>query len=214
MVDDGEEGDPEDSDHGTILAAPEMSTPVESDHSMSKLKSEFNFKEFFELAMRVIEIGDTESMSALKELKRKWMEKFGGELETGVHGGLRPVQSRRPTPYPSRPARRCTRLPTSENAANIVNSAALTDIAAPKSNAALTALRIEEPTTIMEHRNSLTAPTAAEAALTTSNEAPKTILSLAAVTAADAAPSTSSRRQTPSWRMGFRWRLRQRLRRR
>ncbi|KAK4384389.1 hypothetical protein Sango_3065900 [Sesamum angolense] len=67
MVDDEEEGDLKDGDHGAILAAPEMSTPVDSDPSMSKLKSEFNFKEFFELAMRVIEIGDSESLSALKD---------------------------------------------------------------------------------------------------------------------------------------------------
>ncbi|KAL0293424.1 UNVERIFIED_CONTAM: putative ribonuclease H protein [Sesamum angustifolium] len=49
-VDDGEDGDLDDSDHGEVSAPPEMSTPDDSDPSMAKLKSEFNFKEFFELA--------------------------------------------------------------------------------------------------------------------------------------------------------------------
>ncbi|KAL2248008.1 UNVERIFIED_CONTAM: hypothetical protein Sindi_2653100 [Sesamum indicum] len=58
----------------------------------SKL-SGFNFNEFLGLAYRVLD-GDTSSITALNELKRRWEEKFGGcELNRATA-----VPVRRPKP--------------------------------------------------------------------------------------------------------------------
>ncbi|KAK4383780.1 hypothetical protein Sango_2743400 [Sesamum angolense] len=127
MVDEREDGELEDGGHGTVSAAPAMVPTTEGDSTMEKPKAEFNIKEFFELASRVIDDGDTESMEVLKNLKKKWMEKLGGEFASAGHGGLRHVQSRQLTPFPaptSRPAHRFPQWPTAEQAALILNSAA------------------------------------------------------------------------------------------
>ncbi|KAL0302795.1 UNVERIFIED_CONTAM: hypothetical protein Sangu_3077500 [Sesamum angustifolium] len=92
---------------------------AEGDSTMEKLKAEFNIKEFFELASRVIDDGDSESMEVLKNLKNKWMKKLGGELNLAGNGGFRPVHTRTPTPFPvpiSR-ARRVLRNQTADQAA-------------------------------------------------------------------------------------------------
>ncbi|KAL0292615.1 UNVERIFIED_CONTAM: Transposon TX1 uncharacterized protein [Sesamum calycinum] len=68
---------------------------------MEKLKAEFNIKEFIELASRVIDDGDSETMELLKKLENKWMKKLGGELNLG-NGRFRPVHTRTPTRSPFR----------------------------------------------------------------------------------------------------------------
>ncbi|KAL0293493.1 UNVERIFIED_CONTAM: hypothetical protein Sradi_6934300 [Sesamum radiatum] len=63
----------------------------------------FNLTEFLTLANRVVDDGDEASWMALNSLKKRWREKFGdGDLPTPT-GGLKPVASRPPTPFP--PAR-------------------------------------------------------------------------------------------------------------
>ncbi|KAK4383941.1 hypothetical protein Sango_3106200 [Sesamum angolense] len=118
MAENGEEGELDDGGHDAVTATPATPRPADGDPTMEKLKAEFNIKEFFELASRVIEDGDLESMEALKALKRKWTEKLGGEVEPAVNGGIRPVPLRQLTPFPaaliSRPARRGNRWPTAE----------------------------------------------------------------------------------------------------
>ncbi|KAL0455484.1 UNVERIFIED_CONTAM: hypothetical protein Slati_0887600 [Sesamum latifolium] len=52
-------------------------TPHDSGTSVSSLKRDFNIEEFFELAHRVIDDGDKNSMAALDGLKRKWEAKIG-----------------------------------------------------------------------------------------------------------------------------------------
>ncbi|KAL0306955.1 UNVERIFIED_CONTAM: hypothetical protein Sradi_6112800 [Sesamum radiatum] len=134
MVDEGEDGELEDGGHGAVSAAPATFPTAEGESTMEKLKAEFNLKEFFELASRVIDDGDSESMEVLKTLKQKWLEKLWGEFASAGHGGLCPVQSRQLTPFPaptfSRPARRFPRWPTAEQAALILNNAALSSCTA------------------------------------------------------------------------------------
>ncbi|KAK4380901.1 hypothetical protein Sango_3019200 [Sesamum angolense] len=149
MEDEGEEGELGKDSHGAVLAAPATLPSAEGVLTMEKLKADFNLKEFFELASRVIDEGDSESMEILKVLKKQWKEKLGGKFSSAGHGGFRPIQARQLTPFltkKSRPARR------------FINGAALTTGAscneAPKSNTA--------------HGTSqglLTAATSAEAAL-------------------------------------------------
>ncbi|KAL0295387.1 UNVERIFIED_CONTAM: hypothetical protein Scaly_3104900 [Sesamum calycinum] len=92
----------EDGGYGAVSAAP---TKSPKDSTMEKLKAEFNIKEFFELASRVIDDGDSESMEMLKNLKIKWMTKLGGEIAMTGHGGFRSPSSaerRRPRVQRSR----------------------------------------------------------------------------------------------------------------
>ncbi|KAL0293795.1 UNVERIFIED_CONTAM: putative ribonuclease H protein [Sesamum calycinum] len=163
MEDEGEEGELGKDSHGAVLAAPAMLPSAEGVLTMEKLNADFNLKEFFELASRVIDEGDSESMEMLKALKQQWKEKLGGEFSTAGHGGFRPVQARQLTPFPakkSRPARRCI------NGAALTTGASCNEV--PKSNTA--------------HGTSqglLTAATSAEAALTpgaSCNEAPNFIM--------------------------------------
>ncbi|KAK4384351.1 putative ribonuclease H protein [Sesamum angolense] len=126
-VDEGEDGELQVGGHGAVSAAPTMFPAAEGESTMEKLKDEFNINKFFELASRVIDNGDAESMEVLETLKRKWLEKLGGELTSASRGGLRPVRSWQAAPYPTpkvlRPARRFPRWPTAEQAALEVNSA-------------------------------------------------------------------------------------------
>ncbi|KAK4384456.1 putative ribonuclease H protein [Sesamum angolense] len=127
----------EDGGYGAVLAAPTKSPKDEGESTMEKLKAEFNIKEFFELALRVIDDGDSESMEMLKNLKIKWMTKLGGEIAMTGHGGFRSVRTREPTPFPAtRPARRVIRGSTTAQA--------VLSTAAPTSGSA-------EPHCIMSH---------------------------------------------------------------
>ncbi|KAL0288757.1 UNVERIFIED_CONTAM: hypothetical protein Sradi_7089600 [Sesamum radiatum] len=109
MVDETEHGDLENEGHGACPAAPTTPMTAEGDSALEKLETEFNIKEFLELASRVIDDGDSESLEVLKKLKNKWTKKLGGEFSLAGNGGFRPVKTRPPTPFPahtSRPARR------------------------------------------------------------------------------------------------------------
>ncbi|KAL0282976.1 UNVERIFIED_CONTAM: Transposon TX1 uncharacterized protein [Sesamum radiatum] len=68
----------ENESHGDGPAAPTKHMTDEGDSTMEKLKTEFNIKEFFELASRVIDDGDAESKEMLNNLKNKWIKKLGG----------------------------------------------------------------------------------------------------------------------------------------
>ncbi|KAL0318217.1 UNVERIFIED_CONTAM: hypothetical protein Scaly_2853900 [Sesamum calycinum] len=115
--------------------AAEHTVPIDE-----QIRKDFNFTEFFQLASRVIDDGDVDSMAALLELKRRWSEKFGEDDSLGGagHGGIR-FPSRPLTftaPLVARPACRFPGLPTSEQAARILQGAA-----EPRST------RLEPPTT-------------------------------------------------------------------
>ncbi|KAK4384408.1 hypothetical protein Sango_3063800 [Sesamum angolense] len=105
-----------------------------TEHSVQideKIKKDFNISEFFQLASRVIDDGDAESMAAFMNLKRRWSEKFGEVDAFGDagHGGFR--RSRPSTfaaPMVARPARRFPRLLTPKQAELI-----LQEMAAPRS---------------------------------------------------------------------------------
>ncbi|KAK4384401.1 hypothetical protein Sango_3065100 [Sesamum angolense] len=62
MEDEGEEGELEEDGHGAVLAVPATLPSAKGVSTMEKLKADFNLKEFFELASRVIDEGDSESM--------------------------------------------------------------------------------------------------------------------------------------------------------
>ncbi|KAK4383847.1 hypothetical protein Sango_3113300 [Sesamum angolense] len=118
----------ENEGHGEGPAAPTKHKTEEGDLTMERLKTEFNIKEFFELASRVIEDGDLESMEVLNKLKNKWINKLGGEVSLAGNGGFRPVRTRQPTPFPapsSRPAWRVLRKPTAEQAAHVSSAPTL-----------------------------------------------------------------------------------------
>ncbi|KAL0284969.1 UNVERIFIED_CONTAM: hypothetical protein Sradi_7185200 [Sesamum radiatum] len=74
----------------------------------------FNLAEFLALAHRVVDDGDVESWAALNSLKQRWIAKFGDGETTTPPGGLRPVASRVPTPFPQplRAPRRAVRTIT------------------------------------------------------------------------------------------------------
>ncbi|KAL0367294.1 UNVERIFIED_CONTAM: hypothetical protein Sradi_3619500 [Sesamum radiatum] len=65
---------------------------------------DFNLGEFIALANRVVDVGDVESVAALVELKRRWVERFGDGGMTTPAVGWKPVASCQPTPFPA-PAR-------------------------------------------------------------------------------------------------------------
>ncbi|KAK4381286.1 hypothetical protein Sango_2982400 [Sesamum angolense] len=120
MVDETEHGELDKEGHGAGPTVPTTPTTAEGDSTLEKLKAEFNIKEFLELASRVIDDGDSESMEMLKNLKNKWMKKLGGEFSLAGNGGFRPVHSRQPTPFPvptTCPARHGFRRPAAEQAA-------------------------------------------------------------------------------------------------
>ncbi|KAL0367298.1 UNVERIFIED_CONTAM: hypothetical protein Sradi_3619900 [Sesamum radiatum] len=71
---------------------------------------DFNLTEFLSLANRVVDDGDVESWIALTELKRRWVGKFGDGAVTPPNGGLRPVATSPPTPFPP-PAMHAPRPP-------------------------------------------------------------------------------------------------------
>ncbi|KAL0405939.1 UNVERIFIED_CONTAM: hypothetical protein Slati_3907800 [Sesamum latifolium] len=92
--------------------------------ALARLKSEFNLKEFLALATRVIDEGDTEAMTAISDLKNRWIAKFGGDFADAPP--LRPVGHRPPTPFrhaivPLRPAIRVPRLPSPDRMAAILS---------------------------------------------------------------------------------------------
>ncbi|KAL0283802.1 UNVERIFIED_CONTAM: hypothetical protein Sradi_7216200 [Sesamum radiatum] len=60
---------------------------------------DFYLAEFLALANRVVDVGDEDSFAALSDLKRRWMTKLGDEKLTTPVLGLKPVASRRPTPF-------------------------------------------------------------------------------------------------------------------
>ncbi|KAL0342674.1 UNVERIFIED_CONTAM: hypothetical protein Scaly_1930000 [Sesamum calycinum] len=127
MANDGDDGDVDDGDHGAVSDAPATNpTAANADPMDEKIKNDFNFMEFFQLAMRVLDDGDSESMAALLDLKRRWMEKFGGDAPLGGagvdHADSVPYDPR-PAPIVTRPARRFPRLPNSEQAALILQVA-------------------------------------------------------------------------------------------
>ncbi|KAK4384139.1 hypothetical protein Sango_3088100, partial [Sesamum angolense] len=107
--------------HGDISAASATFPTADGESTLEKIKTKFNINEFFELASRVIDNGDTESMKMLETLKIKWLEKLGGEFSSAGHGVLRPVRSRPATPYPApkvlRPALCVPRWPTANQTA-------------------------------------------------------------------------------------------------
>ncbi|KAL0311244.1 UNVERIFIED_CONTAM: hypothetical protein Sangu_2419100 [Sesamum angustifolium] len=124
-VEEGEEGELHVGGNGTVSAAPATVPAAEDEATMEKLKTEFNLKEFFELASRVIDEGDSDSMEVLENLKQKWLEKLGGKFPSVGHGGFRSVRSRQATPAPKlRPARRFSRWPATEHVDLTLNSAA------------------------------------------------------------------------------------------
>ncbi|KAL0290566.1 UNVERIFIED_CONTAM: hypothetical protein Sradi_7047300 [Sesamum radiatum] len=110
MVDKTEHGKLDNEGHGAGPPVPMTPTTAEGDSTTEKLMAEFNIKEFFELASRVIDDGDSESMEMLKNLKNKWMEKLGGELNLAGNGGFRPVHARTPTPFPEPTLRKARRV--------------------------------------------------------------------------------------------------------
>ncbi|KAL0309057.1 UNVERIFIED_CONTAM: hypothetical protein Sradi_5848000 [Sesamum radiatum] len=119
MVEESDDGDLEEGGHGDFSTAPAKTPTAESDSTMEKLRAEFNIKEFFEHASRVIDKEDSKSMEVLMNLKNKWKKKLGGEFASAGNGGLRPVHSRQPTPFPAPtlcPARRFLRRQTAEQA--------------------------------------------------------------------------------------------------
>ncbi|KAL0439809.1 UNVERIFIED_CONTAM: hypothetical protein Slati_2463900 [Sesamum latifolium] len=65
--------------------------------ALARLKSDFNLKEFLALATRVIDEGDTEAITAISDLKNRWIAKFGGDFADAPP--LRPVAHRPPTPF-------------------------------------------------------------------------------------------------------------------
>ncbi|KAL0287712.1 UNVERIFIED_CONTAM: hypothetical protein Sradi_7118200 [Sesamum radiatum] len=146
----------------------ELNTTDEGESTMEKLKAEFNIKEFFELASRVIDDGDSESMEVLKNLKNKWMKKLGGELNLAGNGGFRPVHTRTPTSFPvptSRPARRVILSQKAEQAAPF-SAAPNCNSAAPISSSVAPSSRADfEPSVIMT-------PDISSAALTFNSAAP------------------------------------------
>ncbi|KAK4382247.1 hypothetical protein Sango_2890500 [Sesamum angolense] len=77
MVDESVDGELKEGGHGADSTTPTMPPKDEGDSIMEKLKAEFNIKEFFELALRVINEGDSQSMEELKNLKIKWIKKLG-----------------------------------------------------------------------------------------------------------------------------------------
>ncbi|KAK4384432.1 Retrovirus-related Pol polyprotein from type-2 retrotransposable element R2DM [Sesamum angolense] len=130
--------------HGEDSADSVPATNPAAEHTVpidEKIKKDFNFTEFFNLASRVIDDGDADSMAALLNLKRRWSEKFGEDDSFGCasHGGSRPS---RPltfaAPIIARPARRFPGLPTSEQVALIFQGAVV-----PRST------RLEPPTIVL-----------------------------------------------------------------
>ncbi|KAK4384671.1 hypothetical protein Sango_3037700 [Sesamum angolense] len=210
-VDEGEDGELQVGDHGAVSAAPTKIPAAKSELNMEKLKTEFNFNEFIELALRVIDNGDSESKEMLKALKKQWKEKLGGELTSAGHGGFRRVQTRRQlTPFSSRksrPARRFINgaelmIGASGNKAPkcITAQGTLQDplTAASLADAAVTAGASfnEAPNFSMAHGiRPLAAANSAAAALLTGascNEAPKTFIAHGAARRLVSAPTLTA----------------------
>ncbi|KAL0310435.1 UNVERIFIED_CONTAM: putative ribonuclease H protein [Sesamum calycinum] len=91
MMDETEQGELENDNHGAGSASPTTPKTAKGNSTMEKLKAEFNINEFFELALRVIDDGDLESMEVLKKLKNKWIKKLGGDFALAGHGRFRPA---------------------------------------------------------------------------------------------------------------------------
>ncbi|KAL0302568.1 UNVERIFIED_CONTAM: hypothetical protein Sangu_3092900 [Sesamum angustifolium] len=209
-VDEGEDDELLVNDKGAVSAAPMKIPPAKSVSTLEKLKADFNIKEFFVLASRVIDEGDSESMEMMKNLKKQWKEKLGNEVEVAGHGGLRPVQSRQLTPFPakiSRPARRfiigealptgstCLEAPNNmiahgtQSVAETTAPAALSSTAAAlTSTAAALTSGIDAPNNMIAHGTQLVAETTAAAALTSTAAALTS--TAAALTSGFGAPQT------------------------
>ncbi|KAL0290194.1 UNVERIFIED_CONTAM: hypothetical protein Scaly_2680200 [Sesamum calycinum] len=69
-ADDGGEGDFADREHGAVMRQPE-DDPLRNSDLDAKVTCEFNFTEFYNLASRVIDEGDADSMAALVNLKAR-----------------------------------------------------------------------------------------------------------------------------------------------
>ncbi|KAK4384699.1 hypothetical protein Sango_3033900 [Sesamum angolense] len=92
MADSGADGAQADGEDGANSVPASKPTAEQSVPINEKIKKDFNFSEFLQLASRVIDEGDADSMAALLNLKRRWSEKFGEIDSNGAagHGGFRP----------------------------------------------------------------------------------------------------------------------------
>ncbi|KAL0283711.1 UNVERIFIED_CONTAM: hypothetical protein Sangu_2871400 [Sesamum angustifolium] len=72
-----------------------------SDRAVLDINKEFDFNEFYELAIRVLN-GDSASMENLNSLKERWQRKFQTPIEDSKSAKLKPVAGREVTPYPSK----------------------------------------------------------------------------------------------------------------
>ncbi|KAL0310434.1 UNVERIFIED_CONTAM: hypothetical protein Scaly_2928700 [Sesamum calycinum] len=72
-----------------------------SEKLVPDFNKEFDFNEFYELAMRVLN-GDSASMENLISLKERWQSKFHTPIDNPKSAKLKSVADREVTPYPSK----------------------------------------------------------------------------------------------------------------
>ncbi|KAL0434075.1 UNVERIFIED_CONTAM: hypothetical protein Slati_2741800 [Sesamum latifolium] len=92
--------------------------------SLARLKSEFNITEFLALANRVIDDGDTDALTAISDLKNRWVAKFGGDTVDAppfALGSYSTAYTVPPCDRPARPAIRVPRLPSPDRMAAILS---------------------------------------------------------------------------------------------
>ncbi|KAK4384690.1 hypothetical protein Sango_3035700 [Sesamum angolense] len=103
--DDVDEGDDEaDANSGGENLRSENALGNDSIDITNKIHREFDFTEFYDLAIIVLN-GDSAYMEILNSLKDRWHEKFQSTIAASRLGKLKPVAGRVVTPYPSNHSR-------------------------------------------------------------------------------------------------------------
>ncbi|KAK4409451.1 hypothetical protein Sango_0018100 [Sesamum angolense] len=111
-----DEGDDEDEansggEHHRSKKSPDKDS-IDITHRIHK---EFDFNEFYDLAMKVLN-GDSASLESLNSLKDRWQEKLQSTVEESRAAKLKPVVGRVDTPHPARvsllPRRKVLGVPT------------------------------------------------------------------------------------------------------
>ncbi|KAL0298221.1 UNVERIFIED_CONTAM: hypothetical protein Sangu_3153500 [Sesamum angustifolium] len=111
MMDDRDDGPVIDGEHGNMGYPNPISVGIGNRAVLSledqRIVRDFNIKEFLSHANRVIDDRDKDSIAALDDLKRRWLEKYGDDAFKSpvVGGGMRPVASRPGTTFPPPPMR-------------------------------------------------------------------------------------------------------------